>query len=339
MRQSHSHSKRDLLETCPRRYFYEYYASSLKEQSGSPGVCVQRSLFDDDPAERTTRFPSDRIPMARQLKRLSGCFLLAGDILHQLIALHLKKRSDWPVQWFLDKACERYDEAVIYSRDPMADASLANQRYPPPILMEFFYDDPRADERSGEARQKLLGAIQNFFQTTSVVELSQKLLEGDPRIEVRVALDKLDGFGLEGRVDLAGRDAQGVQVVDWKMGRMTGSHDSLQLVTYGWWAAKEYEVDPTCVRVRRVFLADPTIEEDRPLSESLLRRGKARIIQDVELMKQMDTYGRAGNEEAFPPCEIENVCRQCKYQALCPANRSGLTSKRISGSSAAVQRA
>jgi len=45
----------------------------------------------------------------------------------------------------------------------MANASLADQQYPPPILMEFFYNDPRADERSGEARQKLLGAIQNFL--------------------------------------------------------------------------------------------------------------------------------------------------------------------------------
>lgn len=339
MRQSHSHSKRDLLETCPRRYFYEYYASSLKEQPQETGAWVQRTLFDDEPAERTTTFSSDRVALARQLKQLSGCSLLAGDILHQLIALHLKKRSGWPVRWFLDRASERFDQAVTFSRDPVANASLADQQYPPPMLMEFFYDDPRADDRSSEARQRLLRAIRNFFETDSVIELAQTLLSGDPRIEVRIALEKLDGFGLEGRVDLAGRGEQGVQVVDWKMGRMTGNHDSLQLVTYGWWAAKEYSVDPTCVRVRRVFLAHPTIEEDRPLSESLLRRGKARIIQDVELMKQMDGYGQAGNEEAFSPCEIENVCRQCKYQALCPANRSGLTSKRISGLSMAVEMA
>lgn len=337
MRQSHSHSKRDLLETCPRRYFYEYYAASLKAKPEGSDNCVQKTLFDTEPAATAAKFSSERVALARQLKQLSGCFLLAGDILHQLIALHLKKRSDWPVQWFLDKASQRYDEAVAYSRDPVGNASLEDQQYAPPMLMEFFYDDPRADQRSGEARQKLLQAIQNFFETASVVELSQELLARDPRIEVRVTLDKLDGFGLEGRVDLAGRDEQGVQVVDWKMGRMTGNHDSLQLVTYGWWAAKEYDVDPTSVRVRRVFLADPTIEEDRPLTQSLLRRGKARIIQDVELMRQMDAYGQAGNEEAFPPCEMENVCRQCKYQALCPTNHSGLTSKQISGSSTAVQ--
>lgn len=339
MRQSHSHSKRDLLETCPRRYFYEYYASSLKERPDKKRVRVQRTLFEDQSTESTTTFSSDRIALARQLKQLSGCFLLAGDILHQLIALHLKKRSGWPVQWFLGKASERFDQAVTFSRDPVTNASLADQQYPPPMLMEFFYNDPKADERSSEARHKLLGAIRNFFETASIVELSQKLLAGDSRIEVRIALEKLDGFGIDGWVDFAGRDERGVQVVDWKMGRMTGNRDSLQLVTYGWWAAKEYGVDPTCVRVRRVFLADPTIEEDRPLSESLLRRGKARIVQDVELMKQMDVYGQAGNEEAFSPCEIENVCRQCKYQALCPASRSGLTSKRISGLSAAVETA
>ena len=79
MRQSHSHSKRDLLETCPRRYFYEYYASSLKEQPPSLGASVQKMLFDDEPTQITTRMSHDRIAFARQLKQLSGCFLLAGD--------------------------------------------------------------------------------------------------------------------------------------------------------------------------------------------------------------------------------------------------------------------
>jgi PD-(D/E)XK nuclease superfamily len=325
VRQSHSHSKRDLLETCARRYFYEYYAASLKP-SLPPAGNFQKSLFDDSgPASQP--LSSERIDQARQLKQLSGCFLLAGDILHKLIALHLKKRSDWSVDWFLDKARSRFDEAVTYSRDPISNASLAGQQYPPPMLLEFYYDDPAANERAGQAREKLLRAITNFFETPEIVELCRTLLAGDHRIEDRVSLEKIDDFRLEGQVDFAGRDERGVQVVDWKIGSSTGNHDSLQLVTYGWWAAKEFGVDPTRVRVRRVFLGDPIIEDGCSLTETLLRRGKARIIQDVELMRDLAKYGEAGNEEAFPPCEIENVCRQCKYQALCPANRSGLTSK------------
>lgn len=331
MRQSHSHSKRDLLETCARRYFYEYYAATLKQPRGRSNGKIQKSLFDDEPAAVVKQFSSDRIELARQLKQLSGCFLLAGDILHRLIALHLKKKSHWSVEWFLNKARRRFEQAVTYSRDPVANASFAEQQHAPPMLLEFYYSDPKADERAEQALEKLLRAIRNFFGTPEIVDLSQHLLVRDHRIEARFSLEKLDEFSLEGQVDLAGEDDDGVQVVDWKLGSATGSHDSLQLVTYGWWAAQEFGVAPTKVRVRRVFLGDPTIEVACALTESLLRRGKARIIQDVELMKQMDEYGQAGNEEAFPPCETENVCRQCKYQELCPANRSALISKQTSG--------
>jgi hypothetical protein len=42
-------------------------------------------------------------------------------------------------------------------------------------------------------------------------------------------------------------------------------------------------------------------------------------MQDIELMKELDPYGREGNERAFSPCAKEKVCRQCKYQGTCPA--------------------
>ncbi|MGO8749829.1 MAG: PD-(D/E)XK nuclease family protein [Thermoguttaceae bacterium] len=337
MRQSHSHSKRDLLETCARRYFYEYYAASLKPARRLPTTQIQKSLFDDEAAGVAVPLSSERILLAHRLKRLSGCFLLAGDILHQLIALHLKKKPDWSVEWFAETARSRLDQAINYSRDPIANASLAERKYPPPMLLEFYYGDPKADEYADQAREKLLRAIRNYFETPQITELRDMLLLGDHRIEERFFLDEIDGFGLNGQVDLAGYDQLGVQVIDWKIGSIGGNHDSLQLVTYGWWAAREFGVDPTTVRVRRAFLGDPSIEDERALTKSLLRRGMVRIIQDIELMKQMDKYGKAGNEEAFPPCEIENVCRQCRYQALCPANRSGLNSKQTSGSSPVLQ--
>ena len=59
------------------------------------------------------------------------------------------------------------------------------------------------------------------------------------------------------------------------------------------------------------------IEKECFLDESLLRRGKARLIQDIELMKEFDSYGKAGNEKAFSQCQKEKVCAQCKYQQIC----------------------
>ena len=136
----------------------------------------------------------------------------------------------------------RFDQAVAYSRDPVANASLAEQEYPPPMLLEFYYSDPKAADRAEQALEKLLRAIGNFFGTPEIVELSRHLIVGDHRIEARFSLEKLNEFRLEGQVDLAGEDDHGVQVVDWKLGSATGSNDSLQLVTYGWWAAQEFGV-------------------------------------------------------------------------------------------------
>jgi hypothetical protein len=90
-------------------------------------------------------------------------------------------------------------------------------------------------------------------------------------------------------------------------------------------AEKEFAVTPDVVSVRRVYLGGPHIEDERRLDRESLLLGRARLIQDIELMRELDPYGRAGNEEAFTPCQKVNVCRQCKYQGVCPENNSGLT--------------
>jgi hypothetical protein len=94
------------------------------------------------------------------------------------------------------------------------------------------------------------------------------------------------------------------------------------------WAEKEFGLDPASVRVQRVFLGVPAVEDERPLNRALLRAARARLIQDVELMQEMDPYGREGNEEAFSPYAKPNVCRQCKYQQACKDSCSGLSPRR-----------
>ena len=86
----------------------------------------------------------------------------------------------------------------------------------------------------------------------------------------------------------------------------------------------KFRVDPTQVTAQRVFLGDGVVEPERPLDRGQLAVGKARMLQDIELMKELDPYGRNGIEEVFSPCQRENVCRQCKYQGICPDSRSGL---------------
>ena len=156
-------------------------------------------------------------------------------------------------------------------------------------------------------------------------------------MEQRISGITVDDCAVCGQIDLIGQIHDKIEVIDWKMGCQSGYVDSLQLITYGWWASQRYSVDPTRIRVRRVFLGDGMIEEGCVLSDALIKRAKARIIQDIELMKELHTYGITGNEEAFTPCIKEKVCQQCKYQEVCEEGRSVILSKQTSESSMAMK--
>ena len=91
--------------------------------------------------------------------------------------------------------------------------------------------------------------------------------------------------------------------MDWKLGVQGGGHDSFQMLIYGMWAQQEFSIDAGDVRVQRVFLGGPTLEPEKTLDRAMLRAGRARLIQDIELMQDLDPYGRKGNEEVFSPCD------------------------------------
>jgi PD-(D/E)XK nuclease superfamily len=266
------------------------------------------------------------------MKEFTGVYLLAGEKLHWFIEQFLKK-GDSSGAWAERTALAGFDLAVRYSRDPVRNAGLRDSRYPPPMLLEYYYGDPNAEALASKARDALSGGIRRFLRDGPVKELWTQITAGEYYIEQKVGgLPKFDDFGIDGQIDLVGRSANRVQIVDWKLGLPGGSHDSLQLLIYGLWAQKKFQVDPTQVTARRVFLGDGTVESEVFLNFDQMAVGKARMLQDIELMQELDSYGRSGMEEVFSPCQHENVCRQCKYQGVCPDSRSGLDPKQTSAS-------
>jgi hypothetical protein len=96
------------------------------------------------------------------------------------------------------------------------------------MLLEFYYGDPRAEELASGAREALRGGVERFLADGPIKDLWTGITSGEHYVEQRVGgLPKFDEFGVEGQIDLVGRDAAGVRVVDWKLGVSGGSHDSL----------------------------------------------------------------------------------------------------------------
>ncbi len=318
MAHSYSYSKRSTLESCPRRYFYDYYTPAAPATRTDKQSLLWDDLSDDFSSGPRRTITASRVALIRRAKALSNCDAVAGQILHSLIGTFLKKGGTWSTNWLLGSAGRRFDEAVVRSRQNR-DVFDQSTDLPAQLLLEFVYGDPEAESLALQTRQKLLAAMKNFLDCPEVVDLWRPRLNDSVRVERSIAGLSADGFTIGGRVDFASRIESDVQIVDWKIGRWSGSCDSLQLLIYGWWATKEFDVDATGISVQRVFLWTPTVESSVRLDEVLLRRARARLFQDIELMNDLDRYGQAGNEEAFSPCGKENVCRRCKYQVVCPA--------------------
>ena len=310
MRQSLSYSKRETLETCLRRYFYEYYAAAKK-----------------------VPFDASRKAAIASLKEMSGLHMVYGDAGHWFIEQYLKK-GESSRSWVQQTAFEKFDKAVLFSRDPRYRGRRHLEKYPPPAIMEYEFGDPDADSLSASLREALVSSLDNFYRPGPVRETWQQIIAGEHWVEKRLSgLPKIDGFDVEGRADLVGRDAAGVRIVDWKFGQPGGTQDSLQLHIYGLLAEKEFGISPENVRVQRIFLRGGTVEPERALDRASLRVGRARLIQDIELMRELDPYGQAGNEEAFTPCKQINVCKQCKYRTACPEGAALFDRKPISACS------
>lgn len=295
MNLSYSYSRRETLEKCPRQYFYDYYAHA----EGVP--------FDDELKAEVI-----------ELRKLTGCFLHAGNVLHRYIKAYITKYTNkerpWSIDWTLKTL---FDKDIKYSINPESFPNIQNEKYPPKMMMEFFYNQENARDKALEARSRLGQSINTFNSDKAIVNLWKSFVRGKPYIEEWMNGLSINDVEIKGIVDLYSLENANLRILDWKMSSFESQHDSLQLFIYGIWGAQNYEIDPSDITIQKVYLGDGTIEEPRTLSEQDMNRGNARLIQDIEHMNQMHPYGMSGNEKAFTPCDNLKVCAMCKYQKVC----------------------
>ena len=291
-----SHSRRETLEQCARKYYYQHYGSNQRTAK-------------NDPQKEKLHF----------LKGLQNRHLRTGSILHLVIRTYLKKLQQgkwWSLGWLLQWARKIYREDIEYSQQYERGSPIPDGDYPPGLLLEFYYGFPDAEFLCAEAEKRLIKALTNFITSQNVVQFREGTGKASALIEKRVHL-KAAHFTLRGAIDLAYREKDRVVIVDWKIGSAGSGDDSLQMLAYAWWTKQEFEIPVDRIIPHRVHLADNTVATFN-VSEKALTRVEARILQDLEWMRKADNFGRRGLAEAFTPCAQPKVCALCPFQEVCP---------------------
>ncbi len=216
------------------------------------------------------------------------------------------------LQWALDA----FRKDVNFSRQYKRGTPLPDEKYPPNLLLEFYYGQSDAEYLCFESEERIIKALTNFVKSQKFDRFREGVTDPSALIEESDRM-KNDYFALSGKVDLAYRKDDRFVIVDWKTGGSNSSDDSLQILAYALWAKHKFECPLDTITLHRVYLEDNTFSTFR-VGEKDIARVEARILQDLDRMQEADNYGKRGLVEAFTPCAQPKVCTLCQFQEICP---------------------
>ncbi len=271
-------SKRDQLEQCPRRYYYQHYGSAAR-------------MATNDLLKGQLQF----------YRKLSNSWLLAG------ILLHLKIRESFQVLRSGTKLAP--EEMVRAIRQRWGKARETSNQYAKGgnreeaegrvLLLEYIFERADADAMWEEAGERLVKALNGFLTLPELERFRREGLMPEAAIEKRVKVEG-PGFRMRGQIDLAWPENGRVTVADWKSGGRNSGDSDLQLLAYALAAKQHFNCGLGDLDLYRIEL-DSGRAVRQEVNEIEAARARARIVQDTELMINLDKYGRAGIAEAFTP--------------------------------------
>jgi hypothetical protein len=289
-----SYSRRESLDQCTLRYFFQYYGNALH-----------------DP---------DLHARVQFLKGVKSRHLRTGELVHLVIGTYFKKLkqgkrvfADGLTKW----ARELFRQDQIYSAHIRNGGRAAGRPFPPAILDEILNMRIGHEGLLIQAEEQLLNSLEQFFKSSAFSEFRMLGASAGSCIERKFSLSGFPG-PVSGKVDLAAKSEDGVTVVDWKIGSASaGGAESLQLGMYGMWAMTEFGVSAENLRIAKAHLASQEVVEFKA-EQQAFENARVRILQDFERMVILHGYGRVGAIGAFTPNPQQGVCRLCPFREVCP---------------------
>lgn len=295
-----SHSRREILDRCPRAYYYRYYGSNSLTAKSEP---LKRDLV--------------------LLKQLTNRYARIGDIAHLVIRSYLKNLQKG-ASWSLDRMQRWAREIFRQDRElSRSNSGLLREHSDqgPKVLLEFYYGYDNAEELCNESEERLLKALSNFMTNEAFADFRSAATSSSTVIEKHLRYSTAD-VKIRGKVDLAYKYNGQVVICDWKLGSPNPEDSDLQLLSYALWALGHFHCSATHLILRSAHLESGRVIA-LPVSSTSLQRAKARIIQDIEKMKQMDNYGLQPIADAFTPCAQPRICELCPFRKYCPLEKQG----------------
>lgn len=292
-----SYSKRNELEQCPRKYYFDYFGASARKAKSE-----------------------NRKPLLRKLKSLQNRHERAGKILHLVIARYFRSASEkMPLdeKGMLQWASKLFSTDVTFSRANERELVESQEEFPPAQLLEFFHGQSDAEDLCAAALAKLLKALETFNKCEALEKV--RAMRGHPSvlIEKKFNLRNL-ACRVLGVVDFAARNEGDPGIVDWKIGTGDASDDdSLQLAVYAMWGGETFRCSPHAIRIFKAYLGSGEVNRFRS-TEQASNNAQRRILQDAKRMLEMEQYGSAGNIAAFTACAQRRICSLCRYLTVCP---------------------
>lgn len=288
-----SYSKRSRFEQCSRAYYYTYFGSTNNQ----------------DPLGKRIQF----------LKELSNRYLNPGNIAHLVIRTFFRKAQQgdiWKPDRLVSWGLKMLRDNRSYSQQHPDGSYIPPGKFPPKLLMEYYYGLENVEILYDEAETRLQQALTNFASAQSFAAFRFHGQQPGTIVEEWIELNSLP-YVVTGQVDLAYKENDIVTIVDWKIGKDDAEgEDSLQLAAYALWATEHFSCHPDQIRIYKAYLGSEEVVSFEA-DQMKLDAARVRIIQDSERMVAMETYGQRGVSSAFTPCYQTGVCRNCPFQELC----------------------
>ncbi len=292
---SWSKSRHEIFQTCPRQYYFNYYAYWGGWEKSAP----------------------ERNRQIYILKNLRNRFMWAGERVHDCIKHTLKNLqrgiSILPV-----------DDIISITLDQMRDefrSSRDKRYYAHPktcALFEHEYGLNLSDDQWKGVAEDVEQCLRHFYASELFAMLRDLPQQDWLEIEDFSSF-YLDGTKIWAVIDCSFRNVDGITIIDWKTGRATTDDVSLQLSCYAMYGREKWGIKPEKIRlVEYNLLFDQRAEFS--VTEGEIANTRSYIMGSIADMKSLlvDVENNIPKEEKFfKKVEDDKIRDRCNFRKVC----------------------